>query len=339
MLQLDRASSGRTPSSFVSSLGIHAVVAAVLWHLPGAQDRATPMERARAEAREATSVRLVSPPPVVWRGPNAPRPPRRPTEPQTPPPPRQRFAAPAVQRTATPQPQTTPLQAPAVKVAVESRAPEITWESKPVALAAPQVREAGFGAAPARTPRLASPRRRVHAGGFGSVEQHTGHREGQSEVNLAGFGKSARGGGQRPHPGAIATTAGFGAARAGESTPSSGPAVQSGGFGTIERGPLKAPKTVAQQTETETPLRIDSKPKPRYSDEARTQGVEGDVRLRVRFLASGAAEVIEVVTGLGFGLDEAAADAARGIRFRPAERDGRPVDTVAIIRITFQTAS
>ena len=61
--------------------------------------------------------------------------------------------------------------------------------------------------------------------------------------------------------------------------------------------------------------------------------------MRVLFAATGAARVLEIVSGLGFGLDEAAMEAAQGIRFRPAERDGRPVDTVAIIRITFQTAS
>ena len=141
MLQLDRAPSRRTPSSFVSSLVIHAVAVVALWNLPGGRDLSTPMERARTEALEAAPVRLVSPPPA-WRSPDAPRLPRRPTAPRTPPPPRQGFATPSVQRTRTPQPQVTRLEAPAVEVAVESRAPEIAWESKPVELAAPRIREA-----------------------------------------------------------------------------------------------------------------------------------------------------------------------------------------------------
>ena len=45
-----------------------------------------------------------------------------------------------------------------------------------------------------------------------------------------------------------------------------------------------------------------------------------------------------VVKGLGHGLDEAAAAAARRIRFRPAERDGGPIDAAGAVRIRFQLA-
>lgn len=341
MLQLERAPATRSRSSFVSSLAIHAVAVAVLWNLPGGPDR-TPIERTRSEAKEATPVRLVSPPPV-WRNPDAPRIPRAPKLAAAPTP-RPRFTAPAVRRTATPEPNEARLEARSVEVAaeiaIESRAPEIAWKSESVEVAAPEVREAGFGAAPVPVTKPAPSRVRVQAGGFGAAEQRDGRRGAQAEVSLAGFSQGARGGAQKPSRGVVATSAGFGAAQTSGGRGDAGaPSVQSGGFGAVERGARPATKTVARQAKPETPLRIDSKPKPRYSDEARTRGVEGDVRLRVRFLASGAAEVIEIVSGLGFGLDEAAADAARGIRFRPAERDGRPVDTVAIIRITFQTAS
>jgi hypothetical protein len=44
------------------------------------------------------------------------------------------------------------------------------------------------------------------------------------------------------------------------------------------------------------------------------------------------------VRGLGHGLDETAAAAARNIRFRPARRSGDPVDFTAIVHIVFQLA-
>jgi TonB family protein len=48
--------------------------------------------------------------------------------------------------------------------------------------------------------------------------------------------------------------------------------------------------------------------------------------------------VESVVHGLGHGLDEEARRVAQQIRFRPATRDGRPVDTTTTITITFQLA-
>jgi len=45
-----------------------------------------------------------------------------------------------------------------------------------------------------------------------------------------------------------------------------------------------------------------------------------------------------IVHGLGHGLDEEARRVAQQIRFRPATRDGRPVDMTTNIVITFQLA-
>jgi TonB family protein len=50
-------------------------------------------------------------------------------------------------------------------------------------------------------------------------------------------------------------------------------------------------------------------------------------------------QVIRVVSGLGHGLDEAAMQAARQIRFRPALRNGQPVDFHAHVRIEFRLAN
>ena len=86
------------------------------------------------------------------------------------------------------------------------------------------------------------------------------------------------------------------------------------------------------------PVEILFKPKPAYTDEARSKKIEGEVLLQVVFSASGEVRVERVVQGLGYGLDESAESAARQIRFRPAQQEGQPVDSNAIVHITFEMA-
>jgi TonB family protein len=83
-------------------------------------------------------------------------------------------------------------------------------------------------------------------------------------------------------------------------------------------------------------LTILYKPNPRYSAEGRERKIQGDVVLEVIFLASGQMKVTRVVSGLGFGMDDEAIHAAQRIRFTPAMRDGKPVDSPARIRIEFR---
>jgi len=78
------------------------------------------------------------------------------------------------------------------------------------------------------------------------------------------------------------------------------------------------------------------KPNPAYSAEGREHKIQGDVLLEVVFLASGQIKVIRVISGLGFGMDDEAIQAAQRIRFTPAMRDGKPVDVSARIRIEFR---
>ena len=66
--------------------------------------------------------------------------------------------------------------------------------------------------------------------------------------------------------------------------------------------------------------------------------IEGDVVLDLVFLANGTIQVNNVISGLGHGLDEAAVRAAQQIKFKPAKRDGQPVDFPARVRIEFQLA-
>jgi len=84
------------------------------------------------------------------------------------------------------------------------------------------------------------------------------------------------------------------------------------------------------------PVSIQSKPTPVYTPEARQLKVEGEVLLNVVFTADGQIRIVNVVRGLGHGLDEAAQRAAQGIRFNPAMRDGHPVDSNATLHIVFQ---
>ena len=66
--------------------------------------------------------------------------------------------------------------------------------------------------------------------------------------------------------------------------------------------------------------------------------LQGEVLLEVLFGANGQLHVNRVVRGLGHGLDETAAAAADKIRFKPAEHNGSPVDSTAVVHVTFQLA-
>ena len=83
---------------------------------------------------------------------------------------------------------------------------------------------------------------------------------------------------------------------------------------------------------------IVAKPTPVYTDEARKLHIEGEVLLEVVLESGGRVRVVRLVRGLGHGLDEAAVRAAEQIRFKPALRDGQPVDSGAVLHIVFQLA-
>ena len=113
--------------------------------------------------------------------------------------------------------------------------------------------------------------------------------------------------------------------------------VAQAGFGTNQYG--SGPALPPRQQEIEsTPIVVLSKPLPAYTPEARQLKIEGDITLQVRFTALGTVEVLRIINGLGHGLDEQAWIAAEHIHFRPATKDGHPVDEVSVIRVTFQLA-
>ncbi len=113
--------------------------------------------------------------------------------------------------------------------------------------------------------------------------------------------------------------------------------LSNGGFDQAETPAARS--TIAKVVSTPFEgIEILEKPRPVYTDEARRLRIEGTVQLRVVFGAAGQIRVVSVVKGLGHGLDEAAVQAAEAIRFRPARRDGHPVDAPAVIQIQFQIA-
>ncbi len=101
-----------------------------------------------------------------------------------------------------------------------------------------------------------------------------------------------------------------------------------------------APTQVAvkQSEPAFVPPVVISEPHPQYTAEAAQLRIQGEVTLQVRFLATGQVEVLRVVNGLGHGLDEQAKRVAEQIRFKPAEKDGHPVDHTTLIHVTFQLA-
>jgi TonB family protein len=101
---------------------------------------------------------------------------------------------------------------------------------------------------------------------------------------------------------------------------------------------VAVPVPKAIESVVSTNLEIVSKPIPDYTREARQLKVQGDVVLRVTFTSSGRVVVQGVVHGLGHGLDEEARRVAQQIHFRPATRNGQPVDLTTTIVITFQLA-
>ena len=171
----------------------------------------------------------------------------------------------------------------------------------------------GIGAPGAGAARKGS----VHGVNFGSGVTNgvPGGRDTRGTVASAGFSSGMIGG--RGKPGGVGR-------------------VEQSGFGPTGFG--KAAPIRRQVAINSTPLKILNKPNPGYTAEARRLKIEGDVTLEVRFTATGQVQVLRVVQGLGYGLDQLAQQAARRIQFKPATRDGHPVDEVTTIRVSFQLA-
>lgn len=141
------------------------------------------------------------------------------------------------------------------------------------------------------------------------------------------------------HRGTSTRVSGFGDAETASSPipiPVSNPGVSNFGDTTVTN---PARRIAAASASATIPVEILEKPRPAYTDEARRLNIQGEVLLQVAFDASGDARVLRVIHGLGHGLDETAIAATRRIRFRPARREGQPVDSSAVVHIVFQLAN
>jgi protein TonB len=76
-------------------------------------------------------------------------------------------------------------------------------------------------------------------------------------------------------------------------------------------------------------------PQPVYAERAREARIEGKVRVELTVDEHGQVVQAKVLESLGYGLDEAALDAARAARFEPATRCGTPMATTFVIGIRF----
>jgi protein TonB len=213
----------------------------------------------------------------------------------------------------------------------------------PPARPAPIVRTNVFAAqAPAKADRAVEGR--PTTGTFGNASASAPDRPGIPVLASPSTGAfeavvGGRGGAASP-AGARVTSGGFDVAAPAARAPAraSREVVPSGGFGDAKSAaPEAAPRAVAAVT-PDQPVEIVSKPKPVYTEEARVRKIEGEVLLEVNFLATGEIRVFRVLRGLGYGLDEAATEAARKVVFRPARHQGRPVDCTATLRVVFQLA-
>jgi TonB family protein len=86
-----------------------------------------------------------------------------------------------------------------------------------------------------------------------------------------------------------------------------------------------------------TPPRIQEPlPIPDYPPDARTHRLQGVVVLEVMLDTVGRAHVRGVLSRpLGFGIEEAARNAAERLKFTPARQGGRSVDAIVQVRVTF----
>ena len=323
--------------SMVASLGVHvaAVTLVVLAPLLLTEQLGNFKRRAFVE--------LVAPPAMI-----SPAPPLIKVK-LPPPPPSPKLVEPAKPKIELPPPPPERIQE-AKKIPVVPPEPrfEDAVRPSPVAPAKPAVTVNVFSVGSSAKPTLNLPAKQVQTGGFGDPDGAAGQPIPGKASNIAqlgsfdlpggpGYGNGS--GGARGARGTVASV-GFGngvASAAGDGGRHS--AVRQGSFGDSQ--PAEAPRATPRPKPAESPaspIEIISKPRPVYTEEARRLKLEGEVLLDVLFGASGQPRVMNITRGLGHGLDEAAVRAAEQIQYRPAKRDGQPVDYRATVHIVFQLA-
>jgi len=248
----------------------------------------------------------------------------------------------------------------------QAKAPDIAPPKIVVNSFAPAVLKEAGGARPAlivhtgefgssAVPTVNAPVQKVQTGGFGDPNGIPGQGKENAKLMMAktgsfdlpnGPGTGNGSGGANGIKGTIAS-AGFGngIAQGGQGDGRSngrgnGGGVQASGFGAqmVAQGGNGLQQHKVDDGPPTTTVEITYKPTPVYTNEARQLKLEGDVSLEIMFGANGQLHVNRVIRGMGHGLDEAAIDAANKMRFKPALRNGVPVNSTAIVHVVFQLA-
>jgi TonB family protein len=287
-------------------------------------------------------------------------------EPPPPPPPKVKPKAPPVVKPEVPEPVklnprqthvflTAKVEPPKVRT-VDAKPVELNPAFDPVKVDIPtnqpkrpkeDVKVGNLGTGSAAPATVVAPVNKVQTGGFGDPNGIPGKGDPNKATNVNRLGSPALPGGpgygngtggDKGIRGTVAST-GFGNGTA-NPPPSGGKrgTIQSTGFAD-QTVTSDAPKKKAVSGEgATTPVDILEKPRPEYTAEGRKLKIEGDVVIEMVFLANGSVQVNHVISGLGHGLDESATRAAQQIKFKPAKRDGQPVDFPARVRIEFRLA-
>src|SRR3989454_5629233 len=212
----------------------------------------------------------------------------------------------------------------APKVEIAARKPTPLPAATPVIPRQPVATNV-FSTGSSATPTIARAPQQVQTGGFGDPNGVPAQPRNGRPVTIAqsgsfdlpsgpGFGNGT--GGARGARGVVAS-AGFGNGTAQTGGGVAGRTVHQGGFADAQNVSASAVPKKHDAGPPQTPVDLIAKPKPEYTDEARSMKLEGEVLLRVLFTATGEARVIETIRGLGHGLDESAIRAAQRIRFKP----------------------
>jgi len=328
----------RSKASFITSALVNGSIVALLLYIGATAKHVLQVHK--YEFTELIVPTTPPPPPKV----KAPPPPKLPPPPE---PPKIQMEAPKIEMP-KPKPEPKPIQMEA-KVAL----PVVKEAPKPAVILAPQPKAALTAAMPAQDNKAKPSTAPVHLGQtFGATPNPNATRPAtiaaignpyggtqgpavapHGVVGSTGIGNGLKSGSNAGTVGKVASAGIPGAS--GTGTPGSYGKVGSAGIPTATALAV-VPKMVAEPVTTN--LEVISKPPVEYTAEARQLKVQGDVVLRVTFSATGQVVVQGVLRGLGHGLDEEARRVAQQIRFRPATKDGRPVDMTTNITITFQLA-
>ena len=84
------------------------------------------------------------------------------------------------------------------------------------------------------------------------------------------------------------------------------------------------------------PPRLVHEVKANYTEDARRQGIAGEVVLEIVVRRDGSVGDVRILHGLGGGLNERAVQAVRQWRFTPARRVGAPVDVLVEVAVEFK---